>query len=113
MTDFLTIGQVARELGVPRWRLAYWLERGDLPQPTLAVPGRRLFSRSDVERIKKLLRIGDDVEGSRTDDVIVSAGTGEIEETAGSTRCTSSGSPAGADGGATGDGDRECCFARG
>ena len=65
MDAFLTIGQVAKELGVPRSRLTYWIERGDLPAPTLSVPGRKLFSRQDVEQLKGLLRIGNDIQSGR------------------------------------------------
>ncbi|MDG3005900.1 MerR family transcriptional regulator [Paludisphaera mucosa] len=55
-TDNLsTIGPVASRLGVSRWRLAYWIERGDVPGPSLQVPGRRLFSEIDVERIRRAI----------------------------------------------------------
>jgi DNA-binding transcriptional MerR regulator len=47
-----TIGPVAAELGVPRWKLAYLIERGDVPGPCLTVAGRRLFTEADVERIR-------------------------------------------------------------
>lgn len=77
MSEFLTIGQVAREIGVPRWRLAYWLERGDLPQPTLTVPGRRLWSREDVERVKSLLRVDGEAEGGHVEHEHAPAATGE------------------------------------
>ena len=52
---FMTIGQLAREVGMSRWRLAYLIERGELPPPSAEVPGRRLFSPEDVEKIKQAL----------------------------------------------------------
>jgi len=55
MTMFFTIGEVAAKLGVPRWRLAYWIEKETVPQPTATVPGRRLFTPDDVDRIRKQL----------------------------------------------------------
>jgi DNA-binding transcriptional MerR regulator len=57
---YLTIGSVAAEVGVPRWRLAYLIERGTVPGPSLQVPGRRLFSSDDVECIRRAL-----IEGHR------------------------------------------------
>ena len=62
MPDFWTTGELARELGVPRWRLLYWLERHDLPEPSVSIPGRRLFTADDVRRIKELLAIKDGAE---------------------------------------------------
>jgi hypothetical protein len=53
--DLHTIGPVAARLGIPRWRLAYLIDRGDLPGPSLQVPGRRLFSEEDVRRIGRCL----------------------------------------------------------
>jgi len=42
-------------VGIPRWRLAYLIERGNVPGPSLQVPGRRLFSEKDVDCIRKAL----------------------------------------------------------
>jgi hypothetical protein len=50
-----TIGEVAAQLAVPRWHLAYLIERNEVPGPTLQVPGRRLFSDADVEQIRQAL----------------------------------------------------------
>jgi DNA-binding transcriptional MerR regulator len=55
MNDYHTTGKVAAQLGIPRWWLAYLIERGDVPGPSLQVPGRRLFSDDDVGRIRKAL----------------------------------------------------------
>jgi hypothetical protein len=54
-TVFRTIGQLATELNVPRWRLAYLIDRGDLPAPSAQVPGRRLFSEADVTAVREAL----------------------------------------------------------
>jgi hypothetical protein len=54
-TAYHTIGAVADLLTMPRWRLAYLVERGDLPGPSLQVPGRRLFTDEDVEKIRAAL----------------------------------------------------------
>jgi DNA-binding transcriptional MerR regulator len=53
--SYTTIGEVAKQVEIPRWRLAYLIERGDLPGPSLQVPGRRLFSEKDVDCIRKTL----------------------------------------------------------
>ena len=53
--SYSTIGPVATHLGIPRWRLAYLIERGDVPGPSLQVAGRRLFTDPDVERIRQAL----------------------------------------------------------
>ncbi len=53
--QYLTTGEVATELGIPRWRLAYLIERGELPSPSARVPGRRLFTDDDVTRIRRAL----------------------------------------------------------
>ena len=53
--NYRSIGALAAELQVPRWRLAYLIERGDVPGPSILVAGRRLFSESDVERIRAAL----------------------------------------------------------
>jgi hypothetical protein len=54
-SNYLTTGSVAARLGMPRWRLAYLIERGEVPGPSLQVPGRRLFSEGDVEQIRRAI----------------------------------------------------------
>jgi DNA-binding transcriptional MerR regulator len=53
---YSSIGSVANRVGIPRWRLAYLIERGDVPGPSFQVPGRRLFSEEDIERILEALK---------------------------------------------------------
>jgi DNA-binding transcriptional MerR regulator len=53
-------GEVAALLGVPRWRLQYFIERGDVPGPSCILPGRRLFSDDDVNAIRQVLVARDD-----------------------------------------------------
>jgi DNA-binding transcriptional MerR regulator len=54
-TRYSTIGAVADRLAIPRWKLAYLIDRGDVPGSSQQVPGRRLFSEADVERIREAL----------------------------------------------------------
>jgi hypothetical protein len=42
-------------VGLFRWKLLYLIERGDLPGPSVIVPGRRLFTDEDVESIRAAL----------------------------------------------------------
>jgi DNA-binding transcriptional MerR regulator len=58
--SYSTIGAVAERINIPRWRLAYLIERGDVPGPSLQVPGRRLFSQEDIDRIREALEDGRD-----------------------------------------------------
>jgi DNA-binding transcriptional MerR regulator len=54
-SSYKTIGTVAAELGLPRSHLAYLIEHGSVPGPSLVVPGRRLFAAADVQRIAEAL----------------------------------------------------------
>jgi DNA-binding transcriptional MerR regulator len=53
---YLTIGPVAQQLGIARWKLAYLIERGAVPGPSVLVPGRRLFTADDVRKLREALR---------------------------------------------------------
>jgi hypothetical protein len=53
--NYQSTGALAAQLGIPRWRLAYLIEHGDLPGPSIQVAGRRVFSDADVERIRAAL----------------------------------------------------------
>jgi len=50
-----TIGEVASEVGIDRWRLAYLIERGQVPGASAKVPGRKLFTEGDIRAIKEAL----------------------------------------------------------
>ena len=53
-------GEVARQLGIQRWRLTQLIELGKLPDASGQVQGRRLFSEADVEAIiAKYLELAD------------------------------------------------------
>ncbi len=65
--QFKTIGAVAAELGVDRWRLAYLIERGKAPDASVKVPGRRLFTPGDVAAIKAALAMIQDKQGPPDD----------------------------------------------
>lgn len=51
--QLLTSGEVAALVGIARWRLLYLIEKGTLASPSFSVPGRRLFTSEDVQRISK------------------------------------------------------------
>jgi len=53
-----TSGEVAAEVKLPRWRLLYLIEKGNLPGPSHEVPGRRLFTFDDISRIRRALNKG-------------------------------------------------------
>jgi DNA-binding transcriptional MerR regulator len=53
--EHYSTGEAARELGMQRWKLSYLVERGDVPPPSVALPGRWVFTREDIERIRKAL----------------------------------------------------------
>jgi hypothetical protein len=44
-------GEVAKQLGVPRWRLVQLIELGKLPEASAKLEGRRLISQADVEAV--------------------------------------------------------------
>jgi len=56
MAKFLSTGEAARALGVPRWRLLHWLDRGVISEPAASVPGRRLFTPEEVAKLRETLR---------------------------------------------------------
>jgi DNA-binding transcriptional MerR regulator len=49
------ISDVARLLGVPAHRIAYLFMTRKLAEPQLRLGNRRVFSRSDVQRVAKAL----------------------------------------------------------
>ena len=52
---YRTSGGVAAELNMPTWKFLYMLGRGVIPDASVHVPGRRLFSEEDVARIRRAL----------------------------------------------------------
>jgi hypothetical protein len=52
-----TSGQAALKVGLARWRLLYLIEKGEVPGPSLQVPGRRLFTAEDIRSIARALEI--------------------------------------------------------
>ena len=50
-------GEVAAEVGLPRWKFLYLIDKGAIPQPSFTIPGRRLFTKSDIAKIKAALSI--------------------------------------------------------
>jgi len=49
--EFFGTGEAARRLGLRTWKLLYLIDRGYLPEPSLRIAGRRIFSEQDVCRI--------------------------------------------------------------
>lgn len=53
----VTVGELARLLGIPRYRLDYAIERGYIPEPRKTIMGaRRFYTEEDVEVIRRLLK---------------------------------------------------------
>ena len=51
----MSLKDVARLLGVKAYRVEYLLAHGHVPEPQLRISGRRVFSASDLEVIRKHL----------------------------------------------------------
>ena len=56
-------GEVARLVGIPRWKLIHLIETGILPDASFVVPGRRLFTDQDVKQIKVAIKQLDERNG--------------------------------------------------
>lgn len=50
-TELLMLGQVAKLVGVPYWRITYAHASGKVREPELRVGNRRLYTTEDVERL--------------------------------------------------------------
>jgi hypothetical protein len=69
-------GIVATQVGLPRWRLLYLIEKGELPGPSYQVPGRRLFTEEDVQAIVRVLASRPDLSsGRRSSSLLEAAGS--------------------------------------
>jgi DNA-binding transcriptional MerR regulator len=53
MKNYQSIGQVAQELKIPAYKIKYALETLKIPAPTNRFGNLRVFTRKDVERIRK------------------------------------------------------------
>ncbi len=52
MTEkFLSLGEVAKRLGVPPYRIAYAIVNGKVPDCENWMVGRRAFSESEIQRL--------------------------------------------------------------
>ena len=65
-TQLFSSGEAAAMLGVPRWRLLYLIDRGELPRPNQIVAGRRLFTHDDVAAMQAAL----DVRAARSEHIL-------------------------------------------
>jgi hypothetical protein len=64
--SYSTIGPVAQQVELHGWLLAYLIVRGCVSGPSLQVPGRRLFSEEDINRIRAVLNEGRDISNQGT-----------------------------------------------
>jgi DNA-binding transcriptional MerR regulator len=69
-------GAVARRAGLTTQRLQYLIEKGKLPAASLTIPGRRLFTASDLERILQALRADPSLAAWREPEAGSSEGSG-------------------------------------
>lgn len=54
--EVITVGEAAKILGIPRYRLVYAAEMNKIPQPRRSVMGHhRYYLREDVDEIRKVL----------------------------------------------------------
>lgn len=51
----LTIGQLARRLGISSFTLKRWEERGEIPKPRRTIGGWRIYSEEEASRLELLL----------------------------------------------------------
>lgn len=51
----LTIGELARRLGVSADTLKRWEENGKIPKPRRTIGGWRIYSEDEVKRIERML----------------------------------------------------------
>jgi DNA-binding transcriptional MerR regulator len=56
---------VARKVRLTPQKLQYLIDKGKLPGPSLCVPGRRLFTEEDVQRILQALQADPALSGCR------------------------------------------------
>jgi len=60
--EIFTVGEVAKTLGIPRYKITYAVEVGKIREPRRTVMGlHRYYLREDVDEISKVL-IGDERE---------------------------------------------------
>ncbi len=56
MEAIVTVGELSRLIGIPRYRIDYAIERGRIPEPRRTLLGaRRFYLHRDVEEIRRLL----------------------------------------------------------
>ncbi len=53
MKEQMTIGQVATATGIPAYRIKYAIENLKIPGPSERFGNLRVFTKKDVERIRK------------------------------------------------------------
>lgn len=53
MKDLYSIGQVAQQTGIPTYRIRYAIENLKVPGPSERFGNLRVFTKKDVEKIRK------------------------------------------------------------
>lgn len=55
-TNYFTLGEAARVLGIKNYQLAYLVSTGQIPEP-MRIAGRRVFTVADLARVSELLKL--------------------------------------------------------
>lgn len=53
--EHFLLGEVARLIGRKPFQIIYMLTNGFIEEPKLRIGGRRIFSRDDIESIRKIM----------------------------------------------------------
>lgn len=53
MKEHLLLNEVAKELGIKPYQIAYRLTCGEIPEPESRFNNHRVFTRKDVDQIRK------------------------------------------------------------
>lgn len=53
--EHFLLGEVARVIGRKPFQITYMLTNGFIEEPKLRIGGRRIFSRADIESIRKIM----------------------------------------------------------
>ena len=68
-------GAIAQQIQLPRWRLIYLIDSGTLPEPSIQIPGRRIFTGEDLWRIQEILQARPELTVKRARSTAVSPAT--------------------------------------
>ena len=54
---FYSTGEIAKQIGVGRWRVINLVDRGQYPEP-MRIGGKRIFTLNDLNKIRKFFAKG-------------------------------------------------------